>query len=129
MMEDGTGGSIVLIASVSGSVATPGHRLSPYNTSKGAVKMLGTALAAELGPDSIRVNTVSPGYIDTEMLTPLKEQYPERIKLMTTKPAIKRIGNRNDLTPAIVYLLSDASTYTTGTDLSISGALHCGLID
>ncbi|CAI4215889.1 unnamed protein product [Parascedosporium putredinis] len=129
MIKDGNKGSLVLIASVSGSCATPGHKLAPYNASKGAVKMLGTALAAELGPENIRVNTISPGYIDTEMLTPLKEQYPERIKLMSTTPAIKRIGNRNDLTPAIVYLLSDASTYTTGTDVQVSGALHCGRID
>lgn len=129
MLKQKTGGSIVLIASISGSCATPGHKLSAYNASKGAVKMLGTALSVELGPDNIRVNSVSPGYTDTEMLTPLKEKYPARIRLMNTAPPIKRIGNRNDLTPAVVYLLSNASGYTTGTDIVISGGLHAGLID
>lgn len=129
MLKQGTGGSIVLIASVSAHCATPGHKLSIYNASKGAVKMLGTALSVELGPKQIRVNSISPGYTDTELLTPLKQQFPKRMKIMDNEPPLKRIGNRNDLTPAAIYLLSDASTYTTGTDIIISGGLHAGHIE
>lgn len=129
MLKQGTGGSIVLIASISAQCATPGHRLSAYNASKGAVKMFGSALSVELGPENIRVNSISPGYTDTEMLTPTKQAEPKRIVLMNQEPPMKRIGNRNDLTPAIVYLLSDASTYTTGTDIVIDGGLHAGRID
>ncbi|OAP57932.1 short chain dehydrogenase [Fonsecaea erecta] len=128
ILDQGTGGSIVLIASISGHCATPGHRLSAYNASKGAVKMLGTALSVELGPSNIRVNSISPGYTDTEMLTPLKQKEPKRIELMNKEPPMNRIGTRNDLAPAIIYLLSDASLYTTGADIVIDGGLHSGRI-
>ncbi|POR32491.1 Uncharacterized protein TPAR_07275 [Tolypocladium paradoxum] len=129
MRTQGTGGSIVLIASISGSCATPGVKLSAYNASKGAVKMLGTALSVELAPFNIRVNSVSPGYIDTDMLTPLKQKAPKRVELMRQEPPMKRIGNRNDLTPAIIYLLSDGSPYTTGAEITISGGVHAGRIE
>lgn len=129
MLAQGTGGSIVLIASISGSCATPGIRLSAYNASKGAVKMLNTALSVELAPFNIRVNAISPGFIDTELLTPLKEKEPRRIELMNREPPLRRIGNRNDLTPAIVYLLSDASPYTTGAEITIDGGVASGRIE
>ncbi|KAH8695622.1 short chain dehydrogenase [Talaromyces proteolyticus] len=129
MQKQGGGGSIVLIASVSATTKTPGHQLSPYNASKAAVRMLGQAISIELGPDQIRVNCVSPGYTDTELLTPFKEQQPQRVDLMNKAPPLERIGNRNDLTPAIVYLLSEASSYTTGTDIQVSGGLHVGRVD
>lgn len=62
MVQQGTGGSIVMIASVCGSIALPGHRLSAYHASKGGVKMLATALSVELAPHGIRTNSISPGY-------------------------------------------------------------------
>ncbi|CAK7233708.1 hypothetical protein SBRCBS47491_008703 [Sporothrix bragantina] len=129
MHAQGTGGSIVLIASISGSIATPGVRLSAYNASKGAVKMLNTALSVELAPFNIRVNAVSPGFIDTELLTPLKQTAPKRIELMRQEPPLKRIGSRNDLTPAILYFLSDASPYTTGSELIVDGGMVAGRIE
>ncbi|KNG86139.1 hypothetical protein ANOM_005461 [Aspergillus nomiae NRRL 13137] len=129
MQRQGDGGSIVLIASVSATTKTPGHKLSPYNASKAAVRMLGQAISLELGPDKIRVNCVSPGYTDTELLTPFKKEQPQRVELMERAPPLRRIGNRNDLTPAIVYLLSEASSYTTGTDIQVSGGLHVGRVD
>lgn len=61
MIQQGHGGSIVMIASVCASVAIPGHKLSAYHASKGAVKTLTTALAVELAPHGIRTNCVSPG--------------------------------------------------------------------
>lgn len=70
--------------------------------------MLSVGLSVELAPDQIRCNTISPGYIDTPM---------------------KRIGNRNDLTGAVIYLLSDASKSTTGADILITGGLHAGRIN
>lgn len=91
--------------------------------------MFGKAISVELGPSNIRVNSISPGYTDTELLTPYKIAQPQRVELMNRAPPLKRIGNRNDLTPAIVYLLSEASSYTTGTDIEISGGLHAGRVD
>jgi sorbose reductase len=61
MIQQGHGGSIVQIASVCASVAIPGHKLSAYHASKGAVKTLTTALAVELAPHGIRTNCISPG--------------------------------------------------------------------
>jgi NAD(P)-dependent dehydrogenase (short-subunit alcohol dehydrogenase family) len=101
-----------MIASISGSCVNPGVKLSAYSASKGAVRMLCTELGVELAPVGIRVNSISPGYINTELLAPLK-----------------RIGNRNDLTPAVVYLLSDTTSYMTGGEIVISGGIYCGRIE
>lgn len=129
MIQQGTGGSIVMIASVCASVAVPGHRLSIYHASKGAVKTLSKTLAVELAPHGIRTNSISPGYIETDMTRALRVQRPHLVDLMHNAPPMKRIGNRNDLTPAIVYLLSDASSYTTGTNIHITGGLQSGRIE
>lgn len=61
MVQQGHGGSIVMIASVCASVAIPGHKLSAYHASKGAVKTLTTALSVEMAPHGIRTNCISPG--------------------------------------------------------------------
>jgi len=129
MLQQGTAGSMVLIASISGQEATPGFQLSAYNASKGAVRMLTTALSTELGPHQIRVNSISPGCIDTDLLAAFKENGRHLVEMMNKTPALKRIGNRNDLTPAVIYLLSEASAWTTGAELMITGGLHGGRID
>lgn len=129
MQQQGTGGSLVLVASVCAHVAIPGHRLSAYHASKGAVKMLSTALSVELAPHGIRSNTISPGYIETDMSRSLREEHPHLVELMHSTPPLKRIGNRNDLTGTAVYLLSDAASYTTGTDILVTGGLHAGRIE
>lgn len=129
LLRQQTAGSIVVIASISGSCVNPGVKLSAYSASKGAVRMLCTELGVELAPAGIRVNSISPGYMDTELLAPLKAAQPKRIELMNNEPPMKRIGNRNDLAPAVVYLLSDASSYMTGGEMIISGGIHCGRIE
>ena len=129
MIKQATGGSVVLIASICAHVAVPGHRLSAYHASKGAVRMLGKALSVELAPKGIRVNSISPGYIESDMTKSLRSQYPHLVEIMHKAPPMKRIGNRNDLTGAMVYLLSDASAYTTGSDMLITGGLHAGRIE
>jgi len=91
--------------------------------------MLSVGLAVELAPDQIRCNTISPGYIDTPMTEALREEFPHLVKIMQNAPPMKRIGNRNDLTGAVIYLLSDASKYTTGADILITGGLHAGRIE
>lgn len=91
--------------------------------------MLSTALAAELAPLSIRCNIVSPGYIETEMTQMLRNQVPDLVNIMHTAPPLGRIGNRNDLTGTVVYLLSDAAAYTTGAEILVTGGIHCGRIE
>jgi NAD(P)-dependent dehydrogenase (short-subunit alcohol dehydrogenase family) len=129
MKQQGTEGSILMIASVCAHVAIPGHHLSAYHASKGAVKMLMTALSVELAPHAIRCNSISPGYIESDMTRGLREQHPHLVDIMNNAPPMKRIGNRNDLTGAAVYLLSDAASYTTGTDIPVTGGLHAGRIE
>jgi len=90
--------------------------------------MLSTALSVELAPQGIRCNTISPGFIETDMSRSLREQHPHLTELMHSSPPLRRIGNRNDLTGTAVYLLSDAASYTTGADITVTGGLHAGRI-
>jgi len=128
MAKQGHGGSIVLIASICSHQAIPGQRLAAYNMSKGGVRILGTALAVELAPEQIRVNSISPGYIMTPMTKGLEEQYPHLIDLFHSAPPLKRMGRRRDIVGAAIYCLRDASLYTTGADIPITGGLHSGRI-
>lgn len=130
MLKQGTGGSILLVASQSAHIGLPGYRMAAYNASKGAVHMLAKALAVELGPKGIRVNTISPGFVDSQMTRDVREAKTKREgDQMWLAPPMKRLSTQNDLTGAIIYLLSDASRFTTGTDIVITGGLHCGTID
>ncbi|KAH7028902.1 uncharacterized protein B0I36DRAFT_374600 [Microdochium trichocladiopsis] len=126
MRKQGTreGASIVLVASITSHTVLPQHRMSAYSASKGAVRMLSQALAVELAADGIRVNSISPGFIDTEMTQEVRNANPAMVAIMNDTPPLKRIGTRDDLLGAAVYLLSDASAYTTAADIAITGGLH-----
>lgn len=91
--------------------------------------MLSKALAVELAPMGIRCNSISPGYIESDMTRTLKSQFPHLVEIMNKTPPMKRIGNTDDLTGAAIYLLSDASAYTTGSDILVTGGLHVGRIE
>ncbi|KIW28052.1 uncharacterized protein PV07_07739 [Cladophialophora immunda] len=126
MRAQNTGGSIVMIASVSAVSALPTQRLNIYAASKGAVKSLCVQLAVELAPLGIRVNTVSPGFIATEMTKGLAITRPELLTVFKSAPPMGRIGDRADLKGVVGYLLSDAAAYTTGTDVLVTGGVHAG---
>ncbi|KAJ4152441.1 hypothetical protein NW754_004236 [Fusarium falciforme] len=102
--------------------------MSAYGATKGAVKTLSEALAVELAPSRIRVNTISPGFIDTEMTQEVRNAKPSMAEVFEKKPPLQRMGKRDDLTGAVIYLLSDAASYTTGADIAITGGLHVGRI-
>lgn len=122
------GGSIVLIASVAAQgIKLPMQNLSIYNMSKAAVKGLVGPLAAELGEVGVRVNSISPGVIDSPMTQGLGVQYPKLVDMFHHAPPLRRIGRPEDLTPLVAYLLSDASAFTTGADFPVTGGLHAGL--
>jgi sorbose reductase len=130
MIAQGHGGSMVLLASQTSHIAIPGHRMAAYNYSKGGVLMLMKALAVELAPHNIRVNSISPGYVDSDMLQRVKAaKLPWEAAQMEDSPPLKRLSNANDLTGAIVYLLSDAARFTTAADIPITGGLHAGTIE
>ncbi|TKX18411.1 NADP-dependent mannitol dehydrogenase-like protein 6 [Elsinoe australis] len=121
VMRHGRGGSMAFIASMSGSVANRGLICPVYNSSKAALIQLAKNLAAEWGPYGIRVNTISPGYIVTAMVEALFEQYPDRRETWPTQNMLGRLSGPREYRGAAVYLLSDASSFMTGTDIKIDG--------
>lgn len=121
MIRFGNGGSIVLIASMSGTVANRGLICAAYNASKAGVIQLGRNLAAEWGQYNIRVNTISPGYIVTAMVEELFKQYPERKEQWPTQNMLGRLSAPKEYRGAAVFLVSDASSFMTGSDLRIDG--------
>ncbi|KAI1336034.1 putative short-chain dehydrogenase [Xylariaceae sp. FL0016] len=130
MLKQGGGGSIVLIASQSAHIGLPGYRMAAYNASKGGVMMLSKALAVELAPNKIRVNTISPGFVDSDMTRNVRQTKSQREgEQMWMAPPNQRLSTQNDLTAAVIYLLSDASPHTTAADIPITGGLHAGTID
>jgi len=118
--EMGKGGSIVNIASVAmGQIGIGYPTLSHYTASKGGVVGLTEALAAELAPRNIRVNSVSPGAINTSMASETQEG--KAAKRTLARIPMNRFGEPEEVSNAVVFLASDASSYTTGANLVIDG--------
>jgi NAD(P)-dependent dehydrogenase (short-subunit alcohol dehydrogenase family) len=117
MVAQGRGGAIINTASMSGHIINVPQQAGHYCTSKAAVIHLTKAMAVELAPHNIRVNSVSPGYILTELVEPMAEYH----RLWEPKIPLGRIGRPEELTGLYVYLASDASSYMTGSDVVIDG--------
>jgi len=113
------GGSIVFISSVSG-VYCSAVASSIYSASKGAVNGLVKGVALDLASKGIRVNSVNPGMIDTDIFSGsaiTRDQLDEDMK----RYPLGRYGRPNEVANAVIYLLSDASSWTTGSNLLIDG--------
>jgi NAD(P)-dependent dehydrogenase (short-subunit alcohol dehydrogenase family) len=111
-------GSIINIASLSGSAVNVPQKQAVYNTSKAGVVMLTKSLAVEWAQYGIRVNSISPGYIKTEMtLAGMSHFFPAWESLTP----MGRLGEPEELRGAVLFLASDASSYVTGHDLVIDG--------
>lgn len=121
MIRFGNGGSIVMIASMSGTVANRGLICPAYNASKAGVIQLGRNLASEWGEHAIRVNTISPGYIVTDMVEKLFETFPERRSEWATQNMLGRLSQPSEYRGAAVFLISEASSFMTGSDLRMDG--------
>ncbi|KAI8971331.1 sorbose reductase sou1 [Trametes punicea] len=124
MVKFGNGGSIIMIASISGSGANQGHPWVSYNTSKSAVLQMARSMACELAPKRIRVNTVSPGYINTSMTGQFLEKRPELLERWSSHNPMGRIGRPDELRGVTVWLSSEASSFCTGSDILVSGGHH-----
>ncbi|HEY5584844.1 MAG TPA: SDR family oxidoreductase [Ruminiclostridium sp.] len=120
MIKNGKG-SIINTASMSGHIVNSPQPQCAYNASKAGVIMLTKSLAVEWAPHNVRVNCISPGYIATEMTLSAKQWIPTWLEASP----LKRMGNPEELQGAIIYLASDASTFTTGSDIVIDGAFTC----
>lgn len=129
LTKQGSPGSIVMIASVAAhGIKVPEQHLAIYAMSKAAVKGLAGPLGVELAPKGIRVNTISPGPIVTPMTEMLKVQDPFFHKVFSTAQPLARMGSaEDDIAPAVLYLLSNASQWVTGTDLAVTGGVHAGV--
>jgi NAD(P)-dependent dehydrogenase (short-subunit alcohol dehydrogenase family) len=131
VMKKQGNGKIINIASIDGYKPEPG--VSIYSVSKAGVRMITKAFATELAPFNIQVNTIAPGPIDTKMMNshwfhlPPEEQKKVRHMLEKMLP-MGRIGDPDEIAGAAVYFASDASSYTTGTEIVIDGGLIVGNI-
>jgi sorbose reductase len=121
MVRQGRGGVIINTASMSGHIINIPQQVSHYCASKAAVIHLTKGMAVELAPHQIRVNSVSPGYILTELVEPMAEYH----RLWEPKIPLGRIGRPEELTGLYLYLASGASSYMTGSDLVIDGGYTC----
>jgi 3alpha(or 20beta)-hydroxysteroid dehydrogenase len=120
-MKKAGGGSIVNISSISGMVAIYGTPNVAYAASKFALRGLTKQAAIEYGGDNIRINTVHPGYIRTKMMT--EALTDEQIAIASGSVPIKRVGEPADVSLLVIYLASDESGFTTGSEHIIDGGL------
>ncbi len=111
-------GSIVNMSSQMGHVGSP--RRTVYCMTKHGIEGLTKAMAVELGPHGIRVNTVSPTFIETPLTRPFLED-PKFVEFVTGMIAMRRLGTVDDDAAAVLYLASPASGIVTGTSLRVDG--------
>jgi 3-oxoacyl-[acyl-carrier protein] reductase len=114
------GGSIINISSVVSTLSPPGGAV--YNATKSAVDGLTRTFAKELGPKNIRVNSVNPGLVETEGLHSTGF-ISIRDRIVPTLP-LARIGQPQDIAPAVVFLASPDSSWMTGETLYVTGGVH-----
>jgi NAD(P)-dependent dehydrogenase (short-subunit alcohol dehydrogenase family) len=113
------GGSVILIASQLGRVASPAR--PAYCATKGALIQLAKVLAADHAAQGVRANTLSPGAIETRRMLRRYKDMDEARKAMGPKHLLNRLGRPEEIARAAVYLASDASAFMTGSDLLIDG--------
>ena len=114
----GAGGGIVNVSSRASQIGSPGEYID-YAASKGAVDSLTIGLAKEVAEEGIRVNAVRPGFIYTEMHASGGE--PDRVERVKAFAPMKRGGKPEEVASAILWLLSEEASYTTGAFIEVSG--------
>ena len=120
MVEKGWG-RVIQISSVNGEKGQAGQ--TNYSAAKAGMHGFTMALAQELANKGVTVNTVSPGYIGTEMVKAIKPEILE--KIVGTIP-VKRLGTPEEIGSIVAWLAGDDSGFTTGADFSVNGGLHMG---
>jgi acetoacetyl-CoA reductase len=120
-MLDRGWGRIINISSVNGQKGQFGQ--TNYSTAKAGIHGFSMALAQEVAARGVTVNTVSPGYIGTDMVRAVK---PERLEKIVAGIPVKRLGEPDEIASIVSWLASDESAFATGADFSLNGGLHMG---
>ena len=123
MLQNG-GGSIINTASMSAHIVHVPQPQCAYNASKAGVIQLTKSLAVEWAKRNVRVNSISPGYIGTELISNSAELVP-LIEQWNAMAPMGRLGRPEELQSVCVYLAGDTSTFTTGSDFVVDGAFTC----
>ena len=118
MLEKGWG-RIINISSVNGQKGQFGQ--TNYSTAKAGIHGFTMALAQELASKGVTVNTVSPGYIGTDMVRAVK---PEALEKIVATIPVRRLGTPEEIASIVAWLASDESGFATGADFSLNGGLH-----
>ena len=120
MVERGWG-RIINISSINGQRGQYGQ--TNYSTAKAGIHGFSMALAQEVAARGVTVNSVSPGYIGTDMVRAVRPEVLE--KIVATIP-VKRLGEPSEIASIVSWLASDQSAFATGADFSVNGGLHMG---
>ena len=121
-MAKGGGGSIIHIASQLGTVGTPGR--VAYCATKGALITMAKAMAADHAAQGIRVNTLSPGAVETDRMLLRYGEMDKARDALGPKHLMKRLGQPEEIAAAALFLASDASSFMTGSDLRVDGGYN-----
>jgi NAD(P)-dependent dehydrogenase (short-subunit alcohol dehydrogenase family) len=114
----GRGGAIVNLSSAAARLGSPGQYVD-YAAAKGAIDTFTLGLAREVATEGVRVNAVRPGIIETDIHA--SGGIPDRARQMAPHVPMQRAGSADEVAQAIVWLLSDASSYTTGAIVDVTG--------
>jgi len=120
LLKSSGDGSVINIASIAGSMDV--QTGPPYGMTKAALIQLSRHLAAEWAPFNIRVNTVSPWYIDTPLASPILTQ-PERLAKIIARTPMNRIGQPDEVAGIAAFLAMDHSSYITGQNIIVDGGM------
>jgi len=124
MIKQGTGGSIINTASMSAHIVNVPQPQCAYNASKAGVIQLTKSLAIEWAQKGVRVNSISPGYMGTELIL-AAPHLKSLIEQWNAMAPYGRLGKPEELQSIIVYLAGDTSSFTSGADFIIDGAFTC----
>ena len=121
MRRQGEGGSIVNLSSVAGQIGVPG--CAAYSASKGGVRLMSKSIALETARENIRVNSVHPGMIWTDMQKVAIADNKEQFDLLTASIPMGRFGQPDDIGAMVAFLASDEAKYITGAEFTVDGGM------